>query len=115
MKHQSAALPKWPPEYLIASQDKRSLADINMRIGKLYNFFGANKVMGKLEGAGIRAFRQGEGMGSVTINRDQVFKKACTLAGIKDFTIHDLWHTCASWLVSEGLPLDDVKEVGACP
>lgn len=39
------------------------------------------------------------------------FAKACLEAGIDDFDIHDLRHTCASWMVSAGVPLADVKEV----
>lgn len=37
------------------------------------------------------------------------FEAACYRAGIKDFRVHDLRHTCASWLVSAGVPIFEVK------
>lgn len=50
-------------------------------------------------------------------NGDQVkcmqngFKAACRRAGITDFTVHDMRHTFASWLVSAGVPLLEVSEL----
>ncbi|RUR43331.1 tyrosine-type recombinase/integrase [Vreelandella populi] len=44
-------------------------------------------------------------------NLREGFKSACKSARITNFRIHDLRHTCASWMVSEGVPLLDVKEV----
>ena len=39
------------------------------------------------------------------------FRAACQRAGISDFRVHDLRHTCASWLVSSGVPLFDVSKL----
>jgi integrase len=42
---------------------------------------------------------------------DTAFKWLLRQVGIKDFRIHDLRHTCASWLVSRGAQLYAVKEL----
>lgn len=39
------------------------------------------------------------------------FHAACGRAGIADFRVHDLRHTCASWLVSAGVPLPEVRDL----
>lgn len=39
------------------------------------------------------------------------FESACRRAGIEDFTVHDLRHTCAAWLVSAGAPLMAVRDL----
>lgn len=39
------------------------------------------------------------------------FEKAVDEAGIQDFTIHDLRHTCAAWLVTAGVPLIEVRDL----
>ena len=39
------------------------------------------------------------------------FRTACRKAGIKDFRIHDLRHTCAAWLVSSGVPMSEVRDL----
>jgi integrase len=38
------------------------------------------------------------------------YESACARAGIKDFRVHDL-RTFASWLVSEGVPLAEVRDL----
>ncbi|MFJ1251718.1 tyrosine-type recombinase/integrase [Cupriavidus sp. CuC1] len=39
------------------------------------------------------------------------FEGACERAGIDDYRIHDMRHTCASWLVMAGVPLMVVKDL----
>ena len=39
------------------------------------------------------------------------FQAACGRAGIKDFRVHDMRHTCASWLVQGGVPLLEVSKL----
>lgn len=55
----------------------------------------------------VFSHRNGERLQSVR----KGFNSACQRAGIEDFRIHDLRHTCASWLVSAGVPLFEVKEL----
>ena len=39
------------------------------------------------------------------------FGRACREAGVENFTIHDLRHTCAAWLVSAGAPLAEIRDL----
>ena len=43
------------------------------------------------------------------VNRS--FEAACQRAGIDNFHIHDMRHTCAAWMVQAGVPLRSVAEV----
>lgn len=49
--------------------------------------------------------------GKRLVKFDELFRKALRLAGIEDFRIHDLRHTFASWLVSEGVELIKVRDL----
>ncbi|MDH3281659.1 MAG: site-specific integrase [Gammaproteobacteria bacterium] len=39
------------------------------------------------------------------------FATACRRAGITNFRVHDLRHTCAAWLVTDGVPLSEVRDL----
>ena len=39
------------------------------------------------------------------------FRSACQQVGITDFRIHDMRHTCAAWLVSNGVPLAEIRDL----
>jgi len=39
------------------------------------------------------------------------FQGACRRAEIERFRVHDLRHTCASWMVQQGVPLMEVRDV----
>ena len=41
----------------------------------------------------------------------KAFASACGRAGIEDFRVHDLRHTCAAWLVTAGVPLPEVRDL----
>lgn len=39
------------------------------------------------------------------------FRTACRKAGLDDFRFHDLRHTCAAWLVQDGVPIRTVADI----
>lgn len=39
------------------------------------------------------------------------FTAACKISGIQNFRIHDMRHTCASWLVMSGVPLTVIRDL----
>jgi integrase len=41
----------------------------------------------------------------------KAFKGACQRAGIQNFRVHDMRHTCAAWLVTAGVPLIVVRDL----
>lgn len=55
----------------------------------------------------VFAHRDGERIQDVKT----AFASACERAGITDFRIHDLRHTCAAWLVTAGVPLAEVRDL----
>ena len=49
--------------------------------------------------------------GAKVTDLSEGFERACEKSGITDFTIHDLRHTCAAWLVSAGVPLIEIRDL----
>jgi len=59
--------------------------------------------------SGSRLFLQRNGRPVVQINT--AFTNAVLAAGLENFRLHDLRHTFASWLVSSGVPLPEVRDL----
>ena len=38
------------------------------------------------------------------------FQAVCQRAGFESFHVHDLRHTCASWIVQQGVQLSEVRD-----
>jgi len=55
--------------------------------------------------------RPGVDIGDQVLDLKKSFRAACERAAIKDFRIHDLRHTFASWLVAEGVSLFEVSKL----
>lgn len=55
----------------------------------------------------VFAHKNGDRIGSVR----KGFTSTCERAGIDDFRVHDLRHTCAAWLVQSGVSLREVAEL----
>jgi integrase len=55
----------------------------------------------------VFANSRGERIGDVK----KSFDTACKRAGISDFPMHDMRHTCAAWLVSSGVSLIEVRDL----
>lgn len=51
--------------------------------------------------------KEGEQIGSIR----RSFNTACRRAGLVDFHIHDLRHTCAAWLISAGVAMVEVRDL----
>ncbi len=49
--------------------------------------------------------------GSLIQSVKRSFGTAYRRAGIRDFHIHDMRHTCAAWLVTAGVPLPEVRDL----
>jgi len=49
--------------------------------------------------------------GSQILSVRRSFLAACRTAGLKDFRIHDMRHTFAAWLVSDGVALTEVRDL----
>ncbi|MEE4332250.1 site-specific integrase [Pseudomonas alliivorans] len=49
--------------------------------------------------------------GDKVVDLSEGFNGACERAGIRDFVIHDLRHTCAAWLATAGVPLMEIRDL----
>ncbi|MCU0808870.1 MAG: site-specific integrase [Candidatus Contendobacter sp.] len=95
------------------------LAGINTKSGKRRSIpLNATARAALINRAGFRAshcpnapwvFCNAGGQRIASIKRS--FNTACRRAGLVDFHIHDLRHTCAAWLISAGVALAEVRDL----
>lgn len=83
--------------------NRRRIIPINRGAGQALE----NRRSAGIESEWVFAKKNGERVKAL----DWLFRKAVKSAGLSDFRIHDLRHTFASWLVSEGVELIKVRDL----
>ena len=101
------------------SQNLIHLAGVNTKSGQRRGIpLNATARAALIQRAGFRAthcpaspwvFCNQEGGRIASIRRS--FQTACRRAGLVDFHIHDLRHTCAAWLISAGVAMVEVRDL----
>jgi len=91
----------------ISKTRKRRVLPMNQGAREALQRIAARQAADQVKTEWVFANQAGERL----VKFDELFRKALKLAAIQDFRIHDLRHTFASWLVSEGVDLIKVRDL----